>query len=106
MCQIVCNCQCKYWNRCRNKNGGGVRPITRYSRLCKEYIEDIFGSCMKYNPLLVGTKDLAISIYQLRTGKMDMSRSDSLMEDGDVLKCYELFKELLDFAMSYEDCQS
>lgn len=35
-----------------------------------------------------------------------MSRSDSLMEEGDVLKCYELFKELLDFAMSYEDCQS
>lgn len=100
MCQIICNNQCKYYGRCR---GGSVRPITRYHRLCKEYTEDVFGECMKYNTILAEAKPLAIRIYQLQTGTLGLSQTDAIAsKDGAVMKCYEIFKDLVNYAMSYE----
>ncbi len=102
MCQIICNDQCRYYIRCCAK-GSPIKPITRYYRLCKEYTEDIFGRCMKYNPILAEARPLAISIYQLQTGTLGLSQTEAIAsKDGAVMKYYEIFKDLINYAMSYE----
>ena len=101
MCEIKCNCKCPYWNRCMEKTPS-IRPVTRYNRLCKEYIEELFGGCMKYNPIFVESRELATDIYMLRTNKLGLNKTEALSEEGAVMECYQIFKETLDFAMSYE----
>lgn len=67
-----------------------------------EYTESIFGSCMKYNPLRANCKELAVNIYKLKNDLLGLNDTEAMEKENAVNECYQIFIQVLDYAMGYE----